>query len=400
MVDTEMQEQDVTFGAEDVLVETKYLEEEPLEPENYQNPSEIPQPLVLGDGQANNGHGMNGGVGVVDHSERKTRKVQMLSPKTEVENARKRKTWLLDSEAQGVDEAGTPVEQVTFLREVEAFYKENFLEFKPPKFYGQPLNILKLWRAVINLGGYEVVTTNKLWRQVGESFHPPKTCTTVSYTFRNFYEKALLEYEKCLRKNGELNLPGSTLPLSSSLEKEASSHQGPGSGRARRDSAARAMQGWHAQRLVGSGEGTAPVVKDKGLNSTPKHKKLKSIGLQKHKPQTSMDLFVSNEADKQSAAEVVDVGPLADWVKINVKETKDSFEIFALVPGLLRKEVRIQSDPAGKVVITGQPEQLDNPWGITPFKKIVDLSARIDPLNTSAVMSMHGRLFIRVPFEQ
>jgi HSP20 family molecular chaperone IbpA len=100
------------------------------------------------------------------------------------------------------------------------------------------------------------------------------------------------------------------------------------------------------------------------------------------------------------AAEVVDVGPVADWVKINVKESKDSFEIFALVPGLLRKEVRIQSDPAGKVVITGQPEQLDNPWGITPFKKIVDLSARIDPLHTSAVMSMHGRLFIRVPFEQ
>lgn len=388
----------MTFGA---LVETKYLEEEPLEPENDHNPSEIPQPLLLGDGQANNGHGMNGGaVGVVDHSERKTRRVQMLSPKTEGENAKKRKTWLLDSEAQGTDEAGTPVEQVAFLREVEAFYKESFLEFKPPKFYGQPLNILKLWRAVVNLGGYEVVTTNKLWRQVGESFNPPKTCTTVSYTFRNFYEKALLEYEKCLRNNGELNLPGSTLILSSSVEKEPSSHQGSGSGRARRDSAARAMQGWHAQRLVGSGEVTAPAVKDKGLISTPKHKKLKSIGLQKHKQQTSMDHVVTNEADKQLAAEVVDVGPVADWVKINVKESKDSFEIFALVPGLLRKEVRIQSDPAGKVVITGQPEQLDNPWGITPFKKIVDLSARIDPLHTSAVMSMHGRLFIRVPFEQ
>jgi hypothetical protein len=38
------------------------------------------------------------------------------------------------------------------------------------------------------------------------------------------------------------------------------------------------MQGWHAQRLVGSGEVTAPAVKDKGLISTPKHKKLKSIG--------------------------------------------------------------------------------------------------------------------------
>ncbi|EOA40571.1 hypothetical protein CARUB_v10009301mg [Capsella rubella] len=410
MADSEMHEQDAFFGDEAVLVDTKYLEEEPLQTENYQNPSENPQPLLLEDktltlesdvhltngGAQANGHGMNG-----DHSGRKTRKVQILTPKPEDVSAKKRKSWLLtDSEALGIDEAGTPEEQMMFLRELETFHKENYLDFKAPKFYGQPLNTLKLWRAVIKLGGYDVVTTSKLWRQVGESFHPPKTCTTVSYTFRNFYEKALLEYEKHLRKNGELNLPGSTFLTSSNSEKEASSHQGSGSGRARRDSAARAMQGWHAQRLVGSGEFTAPAVKDKGLNSTPKHKKLKSIGLEKHKLQTSMDLVVSNEADKQSAAEVVDVGPLADWVKINVKETKDSFEIFALVPGLLRKEVRIQSDPVGKVVITGQPEQLDNPWGITPFKKIVDLSARIDPLHTSAVMSMHGRLFIRVPFEQ
>lgn len=96
---------------------------------------------------------------------------------------------------------------------------------------------------------------------------------------------------------------------------------------------------------------------------------------------------------------VVDVGPPADWVKINVRETKDCFEVYALVPGLLREEVRVQSDPAGRLVITGQPEQPDNPWGITAFKKVVSLPARIDPLQTSAVVSLHGRLFVRVPFE-
>lgn len=35
-------------------------------------------------------------------------------------------------------------------------------------------------------------------------------------------------------------------------------------------------------------------------------------------------------------------------------------------------QVRVQSDPAGRLVITGQPEQLDNPWGITPFQKVFD----------------------------
>lgn len=97
--------------------------------------------------------------------------------------------------------------------------------------------------------------------------------------------------------------------------------------------------------------------------------------------------------------EIVDVGPPADWVKINVREAKDCYEVYALVPGLLREEVRVQSDPAGRLVITGEPEQVDNPWGITPFKKVVILPSRIDPLQTSAVVSLHGRLYVRVPFE-
>ncbi|KAJ0255960.1 AT-rich interactive domain-containing protein 6 [Hirschfeldia incana] len=318
-------------------------------------------------------------------------------PQVAVESVKKWKTWLLtDSQANEGDEAGTPEDQSAFIKEVEAYNKEHFLDFKAPKFYGQPLNCLKLWRAVIKLGGYDVVTTSKLWRQVGESFNPPKTCTTVSWTFRIFYEKSLLEYEKHLRQNGELNLPGLALPPPAGLEKEAVSHQGSGSGRARRDAAARAMQGWHSQRLLESGDVTEPIVKDKGVSSTPKQKNLKNIGVQKHKTPTGMDL----ETDKQSIAEVVDVGPPADWVKITVRETKDCFEIFALVPGLLREEVRVQSDPAGRLVIAGQPEQLDNPWGITPFKKVVNFPARIDPLHTSAVVSLHGRLFVRVPFEQ
>ncbi|RWW83559.1 hypothetical protein BHE74_00007929 [Ensete ventricosum] len=66
---------------------------------------------------------------------------------------------------------------------------------------------------------YYGVTACKLWRQVGESFKPPKTCTTISWSFRIFFEKV-------------------------------GGNQGSGSGRARRDAAARAMQGWHAQRLL------------------------------------------------------------------------------------------------------------------------------------------------------
>lgn len=99
--------------------------------------------------------------------------------------------------SQSMEDAdGSEEEQAAFVRELENFFKENNMEFKPPKFYGENLNCLKLWRAVTRLGGYEQVTSSKLWRQVGESFKPPKTCTTVSWSFRGFYEKALLDYER------------------------------------------------------------------------------------------------------------------------------------------------------------------------------------------------------------
>ncbi|XP_047980154.1 AT-rich interactive domain-containing protein 3 [Salvia hispanica] len=307
----------------------------------------------------------------------------------------------------GEDDDGTPEDQAAFMKELENFYRERAVEFKPPKFYGHPLNCLKLWRAVIRLGGYDRVTGSKLWRQVGESFHPPKTCTTVSWTFRIFYEKSLLEYERHKTQSGELQLPVVMLPEVSGADGEGNGYQGSGSGpgRARRDSAARAMQGWHAQRL-GAGEVGDPIIKDKNLSNMAKNEKnLKSISSLKQKRPNEVEHSTSNKAvrteiSKQLVTSVVDVGPPADWVKINVRQTKECFEVYALVPGLLREEVRVQSDPAGRLVITGQPEQVDNPWGITPFKKVITLPARIQPVQTSAVVSLHGRLYVRIPIEQ
>ncbi|KAK6937938.1 ARID DNA-binding domain [Dillenia turbinata] len=54
------------------------------------------------------------------------------------------------------DLSGTPEEQASFLQEPESFFNERGKHFKHPKFYGEPLNCLKLWRAVIDLGGYEM----------------------------------------------------------------------------------------------------------------------------------------------------------------------------------------------------------------------------------------------------
>ncbi|KAI3880850.1 hypothetical protein MKX03_023628 [Papaver bracteatum] len=307
---------------------------------------------------------------------------------------------------EGGSESGNQFEQAAFMKELERFCKEYHFDFKPPKFYGEALNLLKLYRAVVKLGGYDQVTTCKLWRQVGESFNPPKTCTTVSWTFRIFYEKALLEYEKHKIQSGELHFPGSSPADPKSAGNMRIGSQVLGSGRARRDAASRAMQGWHSQRL-GNEE-------DKSAMSTPKRESQLRAGLLKRKKPADMDHYVKSartifKANNQrgsspqrmdSTPSVIDIGHPADWVKVNVRRTRDCFEVYALVPGLLREEVRVQSDPSGRVVISGQPEEPDNPWGVTAFKKVITLPSRIDPHQTSAIVTLHGQLFVRVPFEQ
>lgn len=42
---------------------------------------------------------------------------------------------------------------------------------------------------------------------------------------------------------------------------QSNDYQGSGPGRARRDAAARAMQGWHVQRLSDYGEVGEPIIK-------------------------------------------------------------------------------------------------------------------------------------------
>lgn len=54
------------------------------------------------------------------------------------------RSFLLEPDADFADEAGTEEEQVEFMKELETFHRERCLEFKPPKFYGEPLNCLKL----------------------------------------------------------------------------------------------------------------------------------------------------------------------------------------------------------------------------------------------------------------
>ncbi|XP_015159542.1 AT-rich interactive domain-containing protein 5-like [Solanum tuberosum] len=181
--------------------------------------------------------------------------------------------------ADGKDDEGSPEDQAAFIGKLGTFYREKAMELKLPKFYGHSLNCLKLWRSVIKLGGYDRVTRLKLWRQMGDSFNPPKTCTTVSWTFCGFYEKLLLPYERHRTQNGELQLPIAAPPVSWGVDNEGSDYQSSASGRVVRDSAARCRLGWQEQHLLGYGEVAEPIVKDRNANNMPKRaKSLKNSG--------------------------------------------------------------------------------------------------------------------------
>lgn len=53
------------------------------------------------------------------------------------------KSFLLNADDATGDESGTDEDQAAFMKELETFHRERCLEFKPPKFYQEPLNCLK-----------------------------------------------------------------------------------------------------------------------------------------------------------------------------------------------------------------------------------------------------------------
>lgn len=48
-----------------------------------------------------------------------------------------------EDEDEDWNDDGSPEDEAAFMRELENFYRERSMEFKPPKFYGIPVNCLK-----------------------------------------------------------------------------------------------------------------------------------------------------------------------------------------------------------------------------------------------------------------
>ncbi|KAK8529715.1 hypothetical protein V6N12_060488 [Hibiscus sabdariffa] len=322
---------------------------------------------------------------------------------------------------------GTEEEQAAFVKEVEAFHKNNNLEFRRPKFYKQNLNLLKLWRAVNKLGGYEKSYMVYLLLFL---FVAHRTCTSVSSTFRNYYEKALLKYEmhgheppKSAPSTAEpitavpitaipstaepitavpiTAIPSTAEPITAvpitaipstaepitAVPQQPGSTQAPGSSGVKRAAAARAM-------------------KDKSSSPAPKSvRQPKTSGSLKRKTPPSVvydgvQLSLHNAKRLQFGTKAVDIGDASEWVTINVDKNDNGYCIYVLIPGNMHEEVNVKCDPEGRLVISGEPKKVNDPWGIKPFKKVLKLPSRIDSSKTHVVVSKTGRLKVIAPFEQ
>jgi hypothetical protein len=63
--------------------------------------------------------------------------------------------------------------------------------FKVPSIGGRELDLCKLFKAVVERGGSQRVSNNKLWREIVNLFEIPSSCTSASFTLRNHFSKCL-----------------------------------------------------------------------------------------------------------------------------------------------------------------------------------------------------------------
>ncbi|CEP09228.1 hypothetical protein [Parasitella parasitica] len=88
-------------------------------------------------------------------------------------------------------------EYVNFIQELKQFHaaKGTTLQAEPV-LGGRRLDLYKIFQVVVNSGGFDEVTKNRGWKQVGDIFQFPSTCTNSAYILKGVYIRNLLGWEE------------------------------------------------------------------------------------------------------------------------------------------------------------------------------------------------------------
>ncbi|KAI8094989.1 uncharacterized protein B0P05DRAFT_524204 [Gilbertella persicaria] len=88
-------------------------------------------------------------------------------------------------------------EYVNFIKELKQFHLEKGTTLQAePVLGGRRLDLYKIFQVVASSGGFEEVTKNRGWKQVGDIFQFPSTCTNSAYILKGVYIRNLLGWEE------------------------------------------------------------------------------------------------------------------------------------------------------------------------------------------------------------
>ncbi|KAI9486286.1 MAG: hypothetical protein EXX96DRAFT_548443 [Benjaminiella poitrasii] len=88
-------------------------------------------------------------------------------------------------------------EYVNFIKELREFHEIKGTTLQAEPILGKRrLDLYKIFHAVVSAGGFDEVTKNRGWKQVGDIFQFPSTCTNSAYILKGIYIRNLLGWEE------------------------------------------------------------------------------------------------------------------------------------------------------------------------------------------------------------
>ncbi|KAI9010843.1 hypothetical protein CLU79DRAFT_772916 [Phycomyces nitens] len=99
--------------------------------------------------------------------------------------------------SQPVDAIDRTPEYEEFMRRLKEFHEKKGSVLQPePVLGGKKLDLYLIYKTVLEAGGYDKVTLNRGWKQVGDPFNFPPTCTNSAYILKGVFTKNLLGWEE------------------------------------------------------------------------------------------------------------------------------------------------------------------------------------------------------------
>ncbi|KAI8803672.1 ARID DNA-binding domain-containing protein [Cladochytrium replicatum] len=87
-------------------------------------------------------------------------------------------------------------EYEAFMAELEEFHRKQGTTLqREPVLGGKKLDIMRIYKWVMEAGGYEKVTQDRGWKKISIPFNLPSTCTNSAFVVKQAYHRNLLAYE-------------------------------------------------------------------------------------------------------------------------------------------------------------------------------------------------------------